>query len=58
MTGEEDAMRVISRKPPAAMVFMYSASLSRALTKVDQRGGNDMGKVADAGCDELVLLSR
>ena len=31
--GEEEAIRVISRKPPAAIVFIYSWSLSNMLTR-------------------------
>ena len=31
--GEEEAIRVISRKPPAAIIFIYWASLSRRFTR-------------------------
>ena len=44
MAGEEEAMRVISLKPPAAVIFMMPASESASLTRLTREAATTWGR--------------
>ena len=58
ISGEEEAIRVMSLKPPGSQGFHSLFSFGIFIPyKIHQGGGNDVRQVADAGGGKIVFLA-